>query len=232
MFDVATIWDQAIVRNLGKLKVILEPLLAMLSVYEGVGAVQMPRSIHRNIMGVLRPAESALRRLIVMAARDLVVDDAAKPLPKRAPRKSKRSPPKTFQLFDPRKRFRPHRVTYSKHTHRIYVIEPDPPFIPPFLRGPRPEIGAPEAPVKRISAASVTRRLHAFAAALENLPAQAQRMAKLRHRRAQKRNFKSPLRIGKPPGHQNTAKRPIDQILAECHSYASAVLSQAEPNTS
>jgi hypothetical protein len=224
MFNPAAIWDEAIKRNLAKLKDVLEPLLAMLSVYEGVAA-QMPRTIHRNIMRVLRPAESALRRIIVMAARDIAVaEEMAAPAPKRPPRKAAWSPPKTFQLFDPRKRHRPHRIRYSKHVPRVYVIAPDPPFIPQFLRGPAPGMEEPEAPIKRISAISITHRLHAFASALENIPREALRLAKLRQRRARKSNFKSPLRIGKPPGHQKIPTRPVDHILLECQSYASAVL--------
>ena len=66
-------WDLAIKRNGEALKGIIADLFAMLEL-AGEGMVaRLPRSVHSAVLRVLRPAESAVRRLIVIAARGLVV---------------------------------------------------------------------------------------------------------------------------------------------------------------
>ena len=69
-------WDLAIKRNSEALNGIVEALFAMLGL-AGEGTVgRIPQSLHRAVLRVLRPAESALRRLIVIVARGLVVKSA------------------------------------------------------------------------------------------------------------------------------------------------------------
>ncbi|MDQ6438104.1 hypothetical protein RB623_28970, partial [Mesorhizobium sp. LHD-90] len=63
----------------------LKRLLAMLVGMAGMGnGVTLPRHLHRAILKLLRPAESAARRLIIAAARGIVVT-----LPPFRPRKPK-----------------------------------------------------------------------------------------------------------------------------------------------
>ena len=62
-------WARAIERNSEALKGIVETLFAMLGL---APVVRLPRSVHSAVLRVLRPAESAMRRLIVIAARGLV----------------------------------------------------------------------------------------------------------------------------------------------------------------
>jgi hypothetical protein len=72
-------WDRAIERNSEALKAIVATLFAMLG---DAAAARLPRELHRAALRVLRPAESALRRLIVIAARDLKAEPApARPKP-------------------------------------------------------------------------------------------------------------------------------------------------------
>ena len=80
---------------------------------------------------VLRPAESAVRRLIVIAARGLVVKVApSRPMPKgHMIGKGGGSRLPSFQLYDTRKDFpelRQHRVKYAKNPPRILFFGPIP----------------------------------------------------------------------------------------------------------
>src|SRR3990170_3908197 len=97
-------------------------------------ALRIPRSLHSAVLRVLRPAESAVRRLIVIAARGLVVKLApSRPISGPMPAKPigkgvGSSRPPSFQLFDPRKRFKPVRAMKSTRlVPRIHVLSlPDP----------------------------------------------------------------------------------------------------------
>jgi hypothetical protein len=101
-------WDLAIKRNREALKGIVEALFAMLGL-DGTETVgRIPHRLHRAVLRVLRPAESAVRRLIVVAARGLVVKVApARPMPKghRIGKSSGLSRP-AFKLCDKRIFFR------------------------------------------------------------------------------------------------------------------------------
>ncbi len=223
-------------RNTQALASIAAQLLALLAVYGGVDVVRLPRAVHSRIISVLRPAESALRRLIVIAARDVTVD----PAPSRAsPTRHSRSPRMpasrmAFKLFDPRKRFTARHVTYASERPRAYFIAPDAPFSPlspqPQTLPDRPLFQA--TPDRDISARRLTLRVKALAGALDNIPREAIRLARLRLRRAMQQppKFIAPLRPGNPPGHRNIHHHEVDDILAECHKYAMGVLSEA--NTS
>ena len=75
-------WDLAIKRNSEALKGIIAALFAMLGL-DGDATVSRISALHRAVLRVLRPAESAVRRLIVIAARGLVVKVApSRPMPK------------------------------------------------------------------------------------------------------------------------------------------------------
>ncbi len=75
-------WDLAIKRNSKALKGIIEVLFALLGLDGTDAASRIPRSLHSAVLGVLRPAESAVRRLIVIAARNVVVKLApSRPMP-------------------------------------------------------------------------------------------------------------------------------------------------------
>ena len=100
-------WDLAIKRNSEALNRIVAALFAMLGL-DGVAPVgRIPQPLHRAVLRVLWPAESAVRRLIVIAARGLVVKLApSRPKPKGPIGKGGGgSKPPSFQLFDQRKNF-------------------------------------------------------------------------------------------------------------------------------
>ena len=76
-------WDVAIKRNSEALKGIVAALFAMLGLDGDATVSRIPQPLHRAVLRVLRPAESAVRRLIVIAARGLVVKVApSRPMPK------------------------------------------------------------------------------------------------------------------------------------------------------
>ena len=98
-------WDLAIKHNSEALKGIIAALFAMLGL-DGTDTVsRIPKPLHRAVLLVLRPAESAVRRLIVIAARGLVVKVApSRPMPKgQIIGKGGGSRLPAFQLYDTRK---------------------------------------------------------------------------------------------------------------------------------
>jgi hypothetical protein len=136
-------WDLAIKRNSEALKGIIEALFAMLGI-DGTETVgRIPHRLHRAVLRVLRPAESAVRRLIVVAARGLVVKvGPSHPMPK-GHRIGKGSGPShpSFRLCDKRIFFpetsNP-RVKYAKYPPRIHVFPYD-----SMVPRPRPAVVLP-----------------------------------------------------------------------------------------
>ena len=217
-------WDLAIKRNSEALKGIIESLFAMLGIADAVAQVaRIPQPLHRAVLRVLRPAESAMRRLIIIAARGLVVKLApSRPMPKGAiigkggQSGNSRS---SFQLFDPRKNFaelRQHRVKFTRNPPRIHVFPYD-----SFQPAPTPPV-PPPPPDGLVNAERISRRLQALKLALDDLPRQARRLARWRLRREtmQSPKFKSPLRPGRPPGHRRKPVHEVDEVLIECHGLA------------
>jgi hypothetical protein len=217
-------WARAIERNSEALKGIVAVLLAMLGLAGAATVARLPRSVHRAVLRVLRPTESAVRRLVVIAARGLVVKLApSRPMPAGPIGQAVRLRP-SFQLFDPRKSFAPSRLrrgTATRIPPRIHIFASDPRVA--ALRSARPPAADPAPPPDGlVNAARLARRLQALKLALEDLPRQARRLARWRVRRenAQSPKFKSPLRPGHPPGYRRKAVHPVDAVLAECHGLA------------
>ena len=59
-------WDLVIKRNSEALGGIIAELFAMLELAGVATVARLPRSVHSAVLRVLRPAKSAVRRLIVM----------------------------------------------------------------------------------------------------------------------------------------------------------------------
>ena len=213
-------WARAIERNSEALKGIVAALFAMLGLVADATVSRIPPPLHRAVLRVLWPAESATRRLIVIAARGLVVKLApSRPMPA-GPiiGKGGRSRP-SFKLFDPRKSFaelRQPRVKYTRNPPRIHVFPYD-----TLLSAP-PAPVSPPPPDGLVNAARITRRLLALKLALDDLPRQARRLARWRVRRqtAPRSTRASPIRIGRPPGHRSKPDHDVDFVLAECHGLA------------
>ena len=75
-------WARAIERNSEALVGIVEALFAMLGLVGSDTVGRIPQSLHSAVLRILRPAESAVRRLVVIAARGLIVKAVpARPMP-------------------------------------------------------------------------------------------------------------------------------------------------------
>lgn len=233
-------WDFAIERHRAPLLRIVATLCALIGL-TGRGAIdRLSRPLHRAVLFVLRPAESAVRRLIIVAARDIVaVDSLRRPFPKGLVIQGKGQGRKSFQLFDPRRPLddgQGRRQRGPGPQPRIGFI--DTAFDPriPLFRGPPP---APTAPAPEedanesgsVNALPLCRRLAAIRFALEDLPRQARRLARWRARPLEARRPRrtTPLRVGRPPGLRKRQSHEVDEILAECHWLARHV---PAPNSS
>lgn len=225
-------WDVAIARNRDALLRIVEMLFAMAGLAEGGATATLPRHLRNHVLRVLRPAESAARRLIIVAARGMITtlrpaaglkreDNAGCPASRQAGGNAPGLP-----LIDPLKRFdvRPS-LRRPKGFPRISIIgvsEPRP--IPPGW------IPSPDDP---LDARGIRRRLSALKRALNDLDGQARRLARWRARRdaglLRAARF-SPMRPGRPPGHRNRPVHEVDDVLRECHSLAHYALKP--PDTS
>jgi hypothetical protein len=120
---------RAIERNSEALKGIVEALFAMLGLAGTDRVSRIPQPLHRAVLRVLRPAESAVRRLVVIAARGLVVKLApSRPMPAGPIGKGGGSRRPSFQLFDSRKNFaalRSHRRRPARNPPCIHFFTGD-----------------------------------------------------------------------------------------------------------
>jgi len=213
-------WAKAITRNSEALKGIIEALFAMLGLTGDATVGRIPRPLHTAVLRILRPAESAVRRLIVIAARGLVVEPRpSRPMPAVSIGKGGGRLRASFQLFDPRKNFaRRRRRASARIVPRIHVFGGDPRLVARWS-SPQPAADPAPTPDGLVDAERLTRRLQALKLALDDLPRQARRLARWRMRRekAEAPKFRSPLRPGRPPGYRRTADHKIDDVLAQCH---------------
>ena len=197
----------------------------MLGLAEDATVARIPQPLHRAVLRVLMPAESAVRRLIVIAARGLVVKPApSRPMPRGHMMRRGGTPRSSFQLFDPRKNFaelRQHRRKFTRHPPRIHFFGSDP-RVAALWAAPQPVAVPAPPPDGLVNAERLSRRLQALKSALEDLPRQARRLARWRVRRenAQSPKFKSPLRPGYPPGYRRKPLHQVDEVLIECHGLA------------
>ena len=76
-------WDFSIERNRGMLLAHIVGLFAMIGLVEGGMVERVSRPLYRKVLAILRSAESAVRRLIIVMARDIKVEPRPKrPMPK------------------------------------------------------------------------------------------------------------------------------------------------------
>ena len=206
---------RAIDLNRTALARILAGLFAMLGLTDGATPGRISWALHRAIVRVLRPAESAARRLIMSLARTIQVKASPlRPVPKGLVRAGPAKPSLTFRLFDPRKRFfrkrlppeiaraRPSITFFGDRGYRRIYLCPE----------PRPSLDGLAA------SASLARRLQALKAALDDLPRQAKRLARALARRASvpRLKFQGVMRLGLAPGWRKRPVEEIDHVLHQC----------------
>ena len=217
-------WDLAITRNSEALIEIVADLFAMLGIMGEATVSRLPWPVYRAVLRILRPAESCVRRLIVIAARGLVVAPATSRPGTKGPARTRKGGALrlSFQLFDPEKRIMlPRRMTPKRSSARIHIFTADNELVtiwPP----PRPTPGPAPTPLPTdglVNGARLIRRLEALEGALADLPRQARRLARWQMRQETSPNpsFKSPLRRGYPPGHRKRKVHEVDELLSECN---------------
>jgi hypothetical protein len=225
-------WAYAIERHRQPLLGIVATLYAMIGLTDDRRVERLSWPLYRAVLAVLRPAESAVRRLIVMAARGLVLKPyAPRPAPAGLAIAGKGQGRLCFRLFDPR-------VPAGRGADRRSTRGPAPrlrildfAFDPrvPLFRRPAPAISAPEPQVTRddtVSATPLCRRLAAIRRALSDLPREARRYARWRAKPVAQRHPKvcAVLRPGPPPYLRRTSNHEVHAILSECHALARDVL--------
>ncbi|GAB4356622.1 MAG: hypothetical protein Kow0026_16440 [Oricola sp.] len=237
-------WTLAIARNRAALLRIVAALCIMAGL-DGGGADQLPRRVWRRIVRLLRPAEAAARRLLVIAARGIEVAPP-KPRPEKAPAAIERLQAAGLLVF--------HDVNLGlANAPRAEAAPEKPaPAIPAFpladpprrfdarawdgLR-PFPADGfVPADPDADVGARHLCRRLLSLKAALDDLDTHAKRLARRMARAGpasaplQGTARRRVLRRGRPPGHRGRPVHAVDDILRECHVLARCALQP--PDTS
>jgi hypothetical protein len=206
-------------------------LIAMVGLAAEGAMARLPQPLYRRALRVLRPAESAVRRLIVILARGIMAKPfSVRPMPQglALARVGGITPRASFQLFDSRKRFGPERPRSVglKTEPRVFVFG-ESPFAPLFQpQQSRSSEAQPDDGM--VGAERLGRRLAAIKLALENLPRQAKRLARWQARRDRMASpkFRSPLRPGLPPGYRKEPRHEVDQVLIECHGLAGDALNE------
>jgi len=233
--DAAALVD----RNLSALRAIVAALLAMAGL--SPGQKTLPRHLHRSILRLLRPAEAAARRLVIVLARDVVVPASAlrphgwRPIDRV---RAQKNFPLSLPLFDRFKRFA-RRKPPAVAVPRISM----PGLTPPFTVAPR----LAPTPDDPIHATRLKARLSALLKALDDPEPLAVRMARWQARRrmlVQAADAKavprsphgrrlSPLRPGRPPGQFCKSRRSgerhrVHDILEHAHELALCALERRD----
>ena len=218
-------WQSAVAKNRDDLLKIVTRLFVMTGIRTGRSVIALPRQLRLRILGLLRPAEFAARRLIAVAACKLVVKaytghvelseaDVARSAAKRQKSQVRGTLPSSapaFPLFDPFKPFS-HPWLEDGENGRAEM-----------RHTPETSLG-PDDPV---DARALCRRVVALERALQDIEGQAARLARWRARRSAEspscpgptrvkpKRF-SPLRPGRPPGWCKRPKTALEEVLKEC----------------
>lgn len=241
-------WDRAIEQNREALRRIVSMLVAMAAIpVAGLSRPTLPRHLHRAVLRLLRPAEAAARRLIILAARGLVV---ALPRPRLRKPKPKsiflRKPGGTGIWLPPHLRLPASPPRKEPRSLALPLLDPLPPLVRrratrstpricvPGVTKPFPvAIRRPPLPADPMDAARLGLRLAALAAVLDDLPKHARRLARWRARRnAVTKRRVWPLRPGRPPGQRRANSRlpvhAVHDVLTELHALAFRALEPAD----
>jgi hypothetical protein len=212
-------WQLVIDRNHKALVAIIVALMGSVGLAGGGALTTLPYFLYRKAHLILRQAESALRRLIVIAAHQMKLPAIAPRKPGK-PRMSVTDPVRknrlpearlpVFTLLDPFKD--PFKIFWREAPDFARFGSADGDDCEPFDR-------------KLIPAAALGRRLLALRHALDTIPEHAKRLARwyaIRDlaRAQNKPHHFSPMRPGPPPGSRRKKRTEMDALLTECHLMA------------
>jgi hypothetical protein len=206
---------------------IIATLYAMIGLTEGGSIARLARPLYRRVLSRLRPAEWAVRRLIVIAAHGLKVEPQAtrKTAGKRSATgkiKAKVKRRRAFALCDPLARYGFAFGRRSRHptvAPRIRDFN-TPTGVVVYLNGfpPAPPLPPKPEPDGSVSGKSLCRRLDALKRALEDLPGQARRYARLKAKAVAERSPQRDTILRRLPP-SNPSRKPrheVHDILEEC----------------
>ena len=209
-------WELAIRRNYEDLAKIVGMIFAAMGIAAGTSVETLPRRVYYAAQRILRPAESAMRRLIFLRMRRMTMPEQESRSGPKSQRKesrveyAERTP--AFRLIDPRKTF-DERPRTLKSVPNIWT--------PGVTERWKPEEKPPLSDDDPIDTKRLFRRLSALQNALDDLPGQARRMARLMAKRANAPpgpGCVPPLRPGWPPGYRQRHVHPVDRVLSDCQS--------------
>ncbi len=207
-------WPLVIDRNRTALLTIMGALMASLGLVSGGRLTVLPLFLYRRALLILRPAESAVRRLIMIVVHEMALrgfklrparrDGLAEFLVFSRPNPRGEPALPSFNLIDPLK-----------------IFGREAPDVDGLYSGENSD--GPE--VTPISAASLGLRILALKNALENLPRHARRLARWYEQRdlAYAQNLAhrySPMRPGPAPASRRRTDHEVDEVLLECHLLA------------
>ncbi len=218
---------QTIDANKSAIARIVAGLFALLGLAGGSVLERIPGELRRAVLRALRPAESAVRRLILIVAKTIKAPASpARPMPQGIVRGEQGKPRLSFQLFDPRPPLRPQGAAKAAPRPQ--------PRLSLFGNGEVRRISwgreLPPAKDNKTNPAHLVRRLQALKAALDDLPRQGRRLARALARRAKspRLKLKGVMRPGRAPGWRKRPVEDIDRVLHQCDWLAREIL----PDTS
>ena len=218
---------QAVDLNKSAIARIVAGLFALLGLTGAAVPGRIPRELHRSVARVLRPAESAVRRLILFLAKSIRVKASpARPMPAGLVRSKQEKPRLSFQLFDPRQpvfRQRPQPKTARAQPRISFFGNGEVRRISWGRELPPPSDGKADG---LENSAHLVRRLVALKAALDDLPRQAKRLVRslARRKKVPRLKLQGPLRPGRAPGWRKRPIEDIDRVLHECDWLAREIL--------
>ena len=204
-------WPLVIDRNRTALLTIIVALMASLGQVGGGRLTVLPSFLYRRALAIIRPAESAVRRLIMIVAHEMKLR-GIKLRPARRDRLAE------FLVFSrPNPRDEPALPSFNL-IDPLKIFGREAPEMDGFYSGENSD--APDR--TPVPAASLGLRILALKHALENLPKQARRLARWYEQRdlAYSQNLPhrySPLRPGPAPFSRRRKTHEIDEVLLECH---------------
>jgi hypothetical protein len=191
---------------------IIVALMTSIGLRDGGAPASLPHFLYAKALLILRQAESAARRLIIIAAHALALCGYTPPKPRASStdfatlrlRAQTRVP--TFNLIDPLK-------TFGREAPDFNAFESS------------HADGLSASNNAQVSAASLTARILALKHALESIPKQAKRLARWYGQRdlvlSQNQPHRlSPIRPGPPPSSRRRNRSEVGAVLSECHSLA------------
>ncbi len=207
-------WDFAIERNREALMRVVAMLVAAVGLVPGGLVAVLPRALRSEVLRLLVSAEAALRRLLVISAREVAVvvpavrsgpvfSGISKGCGTRVP---------GFALLDPMRRvalFGEKRV--KGPGPRVTIIGWD---------EPEPRTRRVALPDDLVDARRLCQRLRAVQNVLDDLPKHTRRLARwmAKRKREGTPGRMRPMRPGRPPGHRERGRHPVDETLANLHA--------------